>query len=522
MGLFGEVELGKSRGHTDVCQPVFVKPNQICYVSGNCINCIDTAYFTPIDRTVPEIVDIEVAKNGDLVVPRDAMLGQHLVGQFNFEAHTKVVVADAQIAAFAVYARDSIVAYVELGSSVVKLVKWTQGAATITTPIGTVEVESETPTSNILATLRHESRPGTEELEQQKIQPYQHVWDSTHKAVCSSESGDEVYHFDPDTGACEILFSSKRDVVSLEPKLVDLANDMYGPTGSYKCVAINAHGYILGGQDGIVRMISNHGTLVGAINATKGVPIAGLIISPDFKQVLVLSTNTRIYVLNLIKERNTLAVSDDTHDIIGTAAYALASKCVTMSRNGLMQFWDIDKHALIRRFATASTPSCLAISPVSFLLGVGSKTGHVRIYDTDWSQNPVPRLVLRSKTHKGPVKKVSFESGGKYMLSASEDGYVFLYDVIQTFKVIGYLLIPGKLMDAVWHFEEIEDKEPILRLYALSYEEMPECTLIYRFEFPHGQNLSGSGDDGLRIAKSQYQRSQTQGDDGSIKSFNNI
>nr|KAJ3422347.1 Cilia- and flagella-associated protein 43 [Polyrhizophydium stewartii] len=601
MGLYGEVELGKSRGHTAVCSPVFVRPNLLCYVSGNCINAVDTGHFTPIERTVPEAT-VSAAESSS----ESGLRPQRLAGHISPETHNRIVVADAQISAFAVYARDGVVAYVESGSSKVKVAKWSISNG-ITTPMGELEavqdlqilaltfsadgqylaalgdlpsyqitiwnwraqkavancsndapacsisfdpldskrlctsgrggvikfwklkvgfrkhlllptvgaempkqpiVESETPV-NLLASLRFDTRSTVvEEHEPIKVVPLGHTWSPAHKVYCSSDDGCEIYLFDPETGACDIVVSTKRDVTFLEPMQLSSEQPEADkcPSGSMRCVAINAHGFIVGGQDGALRIVTSEGAASKVINVTGGVPISNIVVSPDFKQVIVEAQNTRIFLVNLQNERNLLVVNSDTHSIVAVGTYVLFNKSVTISANGLLQFWDIEKQTLMTRVATNSTPSCLAVSPISYLIGIGSTSGHVRIYDTSGIPEKPPRLVFRKRVHSGCVKKVSFESGGRYMMSAAEDGHVFLYDVFEKFKVMGYLMIAGTFSGAMWNNEELDDKPAFLRLYVLSREEQQQSTLIYRFELPLDQELTCAGDEPMRISKSLYQQ----------------
>ncbi|KAI8926587.1 WD40-repeat-containing domain protein [Entophlyctis helioformis] len=598
-GLYGEIELGKSRGHTAVCPPVFVKPNLFCYVSGNSVNAVDTSHVTALEKTTPDPTETHPSAE------HTAQFGpQQLSGHVNPETHTKVVVADSQISAFAVYPRETIIAFVESRSTVVKLAKWGQGTG-LTSILGKLEAikdsqitslcfsadgqylaalgdlptyqitiwhwrtqkmisngpngspasyisfdphdskrlctsgksgvvsfwklkvgfkkflliptigaelpkqpikETDTPTNNLLASLRFDSHR-SDEKEPLKVAPCRHIWSPGHRVYCSSDDGTELYQFDPESGACEILVSSKRDPVLLEPLKPDHPqSSVFGPPGSLLCLAMNTHGFITAGKDGVVRMLDERGTLKTAVNVTNGIPIVEMSLSPDYRQAIVQASDTRIYVVNLAKEKALMAVNRDCRGTLAVGSFVLASKAVTIGSNGLLQLWDIEKQILIRRFATKSSPSSLATSPVSYLVGVGSSTGHVRIYDTSNMYDHAPKLVFLQKIHKSPVTKISFESGGRYMMSAADDGNVFLYDVFEKFKVVGYLVISGKFTGAMWHFEELEDKPAFLRLYVLSYEEPIRSTLIYRFELPLDKEISGSGEDGLRISISIVQQ----------------
>ncbi|KAJ3398855.1 Cilia- and flagella-associated protein 43 [Chytriomyces hyalinus] len=89
--LFGELEISKSHGHTPVNTPQYIAPTVLCYVSGNTFNFADT-------------------RSGS-------------------KSKVKPIVADAQITAFGVYRKESLIAYAERGSTAVQLVKYPLGSS---------------------------------------------------------------------------------------------------------------------------------------------------------------------------------------------------------------------------------------------------------------------------------------------------------------------------------------------------------------------------------------------------------
>ena len=203
----------------------------------------------------------------------------------------------------------------------------------------------------------------------------------------------------------------------------------------------------------------------------------------------------------------TQAANNDTNDIVSIGSYVMANMAVTISSNGHLQFWDFEKQTLLYKFDTHSLATCLNVAKVSYLLAVGSRFGQVRIYDTNGvTESKQPKLVYRGRVHKSVVKKVSFDGMGRYMMSASEDGHVFLYDVVERFSVIGYVTIAGQFAGSSWQYEEQEDKPAVLRLYILTVEAKGRNSLIYRYELPLETELTPSGEDGLLLSKTALQQ----------------
>ena len=102
-------------------------------MSGNCINAADITHASPFQKNVANNSDADAltenTRNSTMYRPS---------GIVQPESHTKILVADAQITAFAIYTRDNIFAYVEKGSNIVKLVKYVSSTSSVT-PISKLE-----------------------------------------------------------------------------------------------------------------------------------------------------------------------------------------------------------------------------------------------------------------------------------------------------------------------------------------------------------------------------------------------
>ncbi|KAJ3087892.1 Cilia- and flagella-associated protein 43 [Quaeritorhiza haematococci] len=151
-GFYGDLDISASVGHTATCTPTYVTPTVFAYVSGHCLNFIDTAGYLPWEtrhRGPPSfttdghqnVTPVNFPTTNNTLSSSERVAG--LVGSSGVPAieivrnksprnlpkaintfHYRPLVAAAPITAFAVYRRDCAIAVAEHGSSVVKLYKW--------------------------------------------------------------------------------------------------------------------------------------------------------------------------------------------------------------------------------------------------------------------------------------------------------------------------------------------------------------------------------------------------------------
>lgn len=113
-----------------------------------------------------------------------------------------------------------------------------------------------------------------------------------------------MYLYNPKNGSCDVILSKTHDINRVGN---DIAYDgsLLGPPGSFKCVFLNSFGLIVGGDDGIVRVLFYTGLSIQIFNVTNGAAISEMALSDDFKQLAITSQH-QIHVLDLAKEKNYL------------------------------------------------------------------------------------------------------------------------------------------------------------------------------------------------------------------------
>jgi hypothetical protein len=93
----------------------------LLYASGNCLNAVDLNNCKDLknENAVPEDI-----KNKDTEIV--------LTGAYYGDAHSKVLVGEGQITSFATFSKDNLIAYSEVYSNSVKLVRWTFSSGQVT------------------------------------------------------------------------------------------------------------------------------------------------------------------------------------------------------------------------------------------------------------------------------------------------------------------------------------------------------------------------------------------------------
>jgi hypothetical protein len=93
------------------------------YASGNCLNAVDLSNSKEFkNENGSAIEEKKDKKEGEI----------SLLGACHGDAHSKVLVADGQLTSFATFSKDNIIAYSDMYSNSVKIVRWTSTSGVVT------------------------------------------------------------------------------------------------------------------------------------------------------------------------------------------------------------------------------------------------------------------------------------------------------------------------------------------------------------------------------------------------------
>ncbi|KAJ3171006.1 Cilia- and flagella-associated protein 43 [Geranomyces variabilis] len=134
-GLYGELELSKSTGHTPLAAAQFLSSSIIGYISGNCINFVNCAGLKEENNS---------EKQGEPGRSSETDNGSEKAAPLEL----RPLIASSQITAFALHKRENLVAFAERASTAVKVLKWPSGALMGGGP-GKMEVQKDLSTTNL-------------------------------------------------------------------------------------------------------------------------------------------------------------------------------------------------------------------------------------------------------------------------------------------------------------------------------------------------------------------------------------
>ncbi|KAJ3006630.1 Cilia- and flagella-associated protein 43, partial [Thoreauomyces humboldtii] len=357
-GLYGELELVKSVGHTPLAAPQFLSNGIVAYVSGNCINFLDST--SALDAAGKERED-----GSDNGIPEST-------------AELRSVTANTQITAFSLYRRENIVAYAERDGVAIKVLKWPSGAIvggggkmeavqdlSVTAlafssdgqylaSLGSLPTFSLTIWDWRTSTIVCQVSPGVAAehvtfdpldnrrlctsggdggvrfwrlemgwkrsrlravignpipvLESQSIDalatptefPSRHAWTIDEQVLCVTSNRSGIVHYDPLTGECRTFVSvldSEQDAVEKKNEEDDESISTTFSQGQISCAVVARDGLYVGGEDGVVRLFSfTTLAITKHVVAAKGVPITCLEFDPSYHTLMIQTAGGEIYL----------------------------------------------------------------------------------------------------------------------------------------------------------------------------------------------------------------------------------
>lgn len=177
----------------------------------------------------------------------------------------------------------------------------------------------------------------------------------------------------------------------------------------------------------------------------------------------------------------------------------LSDVLVTASAENILTFWDMKNLEVIRQDSISGNITSFSANPSIAMVAVGTDLGFVRMYSVADLQTQRISLICRQRAHTSPVASLSFDSSGRFLSSASDDGRVFLYSTDKDFGPIGYVSIEGQVQATSWIWEEDEENLS-LHLFALTKDAEGKNSFIYRIAVPQEKNLRSFVNDSFQFA----------------------
>ncbi|CAB3997164.1 cilia- and flagella-associated 43-like [Paramuricea clavata] len=211
------------------------------------------------------------------------------------------------------------------------------------------------------------------------------------------------------------------------------------------------NGLLAGGSDGVLRYVT--------ITESKGKIEKAVELNFSMNHLCSWSTDEKlavadeggaVYLYDENNEDNQLTKLFDDHfgKLVAIDCLEQGNDYVATCRdNGCVQIWCTRTSKLISQIVLQHETSSMACSPSSSIIVIGTTSGYVYFVETTTVENP--RILSCILLHKGPVFHLCFDKFGQVLITASNDGHVFVVDprVTTEFNVLGHTDIPGHVVD---------------------------------------------------------------------------
>lgn len=217
--------------------------------------------------------------------------------------------------------------------------------------------------------------------------------------------------------------------------------------GSVNCIGIHKRGLYCAGQDGTLRLVDVKSADVNVIEKCHiGVPVSSLTFSPSYRHMMLGSTHGTLHIYEPGTPESLKLLKDLHHGLfVGISCLPGNEHCVTAREDGEIQVWSIDKGHLLSSHTVGVPVFSVACSPMLHVCAVGTAGGF--IYYIDMNSVEEPRIVQAVRVYEGPVKQLVYTDDGRYLLSASDEGHVFIIDGKATsgFKPLAHADAKGEI-----------------------------------------------------------------------------
>ncbi|XP_077865529.1 LOW QUALITY PROTEIN: cilia- and flagella-associated protein 43-like [Saccoglossus kowalevskii] len=298
-----------------------------------------------------------------------------------------------------------------------------------------------------------------------KVVPVSHCWTAKGEVYVGCEGG-QLLRVDSESQKVDVLFrpsipskmgSDELDgrpstPITEDPESTSTVSPSYNNVmrdGSLTCMALHKDGLFVGGEDGTLRCLNIARNDISLADSWPlGSPITSLCFSTNYTKLAIGSPKGSIHLYDPNNPGAADLLFDHHHgNFVGVDVLAPGNQhCVTVREDGEVQVWSLDKPELVSSIAIAKSASSIACSPSSRTVAIGTLTGHV--YFVEFSNVDNPRIITRLHIHHNPVSHLVYEQYGRYLLTGSDDGHIFIIDPRPStdFKIMGHLPIEGQVM----------------------------------------------------------------------------
>ncbi|PIK58588.1 putative WD repeat-containing protein 96-like [Apostichopus japonicus] len=333
-----------------------------------------------------------------------------------------------------------------------------------------------------------------------KLEPVSHCWTPTGDVYCGCQGG-QLLKVDTEKHQVNTILSPQSQSESLERdnnRMASMPEDSEMPTkavnkssevgeGNLQCIALHQDGLFVGGDDGVLRCLDVTSSTVQVVESfLVGAPISSLDWSLFFNVLAIGSSKGSVHIFDVARS-SPVEPLFETHfgNFVGIAVLSPGTtQCVSVREDGMVQTWSMEESKLLGSCMIGAPVSCMASSPSSSLVAVGSLSGHMYLID---ASNPEkPRVVQRLHVHKNAILELTFDQEGRYLISGSDDGNIFTIDARPSagFKILGQTPLQGLVTSLSTVTEEKHGPAKVLATGNSRPTEEDTSDVCLYFEIP--------------------------------------
>ncbi|XP_077991965.1 cilia- and flagella-associated protein 43-like [Glandiceps talaboti] len=311
-----------------------------------------------------------------------------------------------------------------------------------------------------------ETFEGVKDDLKKRVSPVSHSWTAKGDVYLGCEGG-QLFRVDSESQSVQLLFTPAVPNRSGSPGLREetssnLAREdsdvqlpdspVYNNTlrdGSLSCMKLHKEGLFVAGEDGTLRCLTiGYDEISLSDSWPCGSPITSLSMSTNYGKLAVGNAKGAVHIYDHSNPGSAELLFDHHHgNFLGVDVLAPGNQyCVTVRNDGEVQVWTMDKPQLVSHLSIAKQASSIACSPSSKTVAIGTMSGDVYIIEFTNIDNP--RIIQHLLVHRSPVLHLVYEQYGRYLLTGSDDGHVFIIDPRPSveFNLLGHVLIDGLIM----------------------------------------------------------------------------
>jgi len=153
-------------------------------------------------------------------------------------------------------------------------------------------------------------------------------------------------------------------------------------------------------------------------------PVSAVDISNDGLKVVCGTLYGSIGILDKSNQNYKTLLRSHTDEILALDFHKIKMNIITVSRDKTIRLWDVKTLEEVYEFSSPfDQPLCISAHPSQSIFACGFHSGKMRIFDIDTTE-----VIDEFSQFKKPLKSLSYDNSGKYLVTCCEDGSVSIHN----------------------------------------------------------------------------------------------